>query len=120
MALRLTSRIVPARPITVAIAEEDGRVVAYGVLANVSESGACLLTDGFLRVGTHLLLQISFAQSEEMLEVTGLVVWGQVYRESKGETRRYGLEWHGTTLESRERLRELASRPVAPSDEDAP
>jgi hypothetical protein len=119
MALRLTSRIVPARPITVALAEEDGHVLAYGVLANVSESGACLLTDGFLRVGTHLQLQISFAQPSEMLELNGLVVWGQVYREKTGDTRRYGLEWRGTTLESRERLRDLASRPVT-SDETPP
>jgi hypothetical protein len=114
---RLTARVVPARPITVAVAEQDGRSVAHGILVNLSEGGACLWTDGFLRVGMHLRLQISFAQPTEMHEATGLVVWGQLCRASSGETRKYGLEWRGTPLCSRERLRELASRPVvAPED----
>jgi hypothetical protein len=109
---RLTTRIVPASPITVAIAEEAGRSVIYGVLANLSEGGACLWTDGFLRLGMHLHLQISFAHPAEMHEATGLIVWGQVCRGDSGETRKYGLEWHGTPLHSRERLCELASQPV--------
>jgi hypothetical protein len=114
---RLTARIVPARPITVAIAEEDARTVVYGVLGNLSEGGACLWTDGFLRVGMHLRLQVSFAHPEEMHEVTGLVVWGQVCRGNTGETRKYGLEWQGTPLAARQRLRELASRPVVLPDD---
>jgi len=112
MAERLTARIVPARPITVAIAENDGRAVAYGVLANLSDGGACLWTNGFLRVGMHLHLQISFAQPPEMHEATGLVVWGQMCRATERETRMYGLEWRGTPVRSRARLLELASRPV--------
>jgi hypothetical protein len=119
MSVRLTARIAPARPITVAI-EEDGRqTVAYGVIANLSEGGACLWTDGFLRVGTHLQLQISFAQPPEVLDVNGLVLWGQVCRAKSGETRKYGLEWHGTPLHARERLRDLASQPVV-LPEDVP
>ena len=117
MGERVTARIVPARPITVAVAEDNGRAVAYGVLANVSDGGACLWTDGFLRVGMHLRLQISFAHPAEMHEATGLVVWGQMCRATGGETRKYGLEWRGTAVQSRERLRDLASRPVP--DEEA-
>ena len=116
MSERLTARIVPARPITVAIAENDGRAMAYGVLANLSEGGACLWTNGFLRVGMHLQLQISFAQPHEMHEATGLVVWGQMCRTER-ETRMYGLEWRGTPVQSRERLRELAARPVVLMDD---
>jgi hypothetical protein len=116
---RLTARIVPARPITVSVAEQDGRSVAHGILANLSEGGACLWTDGFLRLGMHLRLQISFAEPTELHEATGLVVWGQLCRGASGETRKYGLEWRGTPLYSRERLRELASRPVVTPD-DAP
>lgn len=112
MAERLTARIVPARPITVAIAEDDGRATAYGVLANLSDGGACLWTNGFLRVGMHLHLQISFAHPAEMHEATGLVVWGQMCRSTEKETRKYGLEWRSTPVKSRERLRELAGRPV--------
>jgi len=116
MSDRLTARIVPARPITVTIAQDDGRAVAYGVLANVSEGGACLWTDGFLRVGMHLHLQISFAHPAEMHEATGLVVWGQMCRATAEETRKYGLEWRDTPAHSRGQLRELASRAVIPLD----
>ena len=118
MSERNTARIVPARPITVAIAENDGRAVAYGVLANLSDGGACLWTDGFLRVGMHLRLQISFAHPAEMHEATGLVVWGQMCRATEGETRKYGLEWRGTAVQSRKRLRDLASRPVPDQEAD--
>ena len=120
MSLRITARIVPARPITVAIEEEGGKTVAYGVIANISEGGACLWTDGFLRVGTHLQLQVSFAKPPELLEVAGLVLWGQVCRAKSGETRKYGLEWKGTPLYARERLRDLASRPVALPEDVTP
>jgi hypothetical protein len=113
---RLTARVVPARPITAAIAEEDPHSVVYGVLANLSEGGACLWTDGYLRVGMHVRLQISFAHPAEMLELTGFVVWGQVWRDTTRETRKYGLEWQGTPLQARQRLRELAGRPVASLD----
>jgi len=118
MSERVTARIVPARPITVAIAEDDGRPIVYGVLANVSDGGACLWTSGFLRVGMHLHLRISFAHPAEMHEATGQVVWGQMCRATAGETRKYGLEWRGTAVQSRARLRDLASRPVPM--EDAP
>ena len=117
MVERLSTRIVPARPITVAIAEVGSPSVVYGVLANLSEGGACLWTDGFLRVGIHLRLQISVALLEETHEATGLVVWGQVCRASSGEIRKYGLEWQGTPLHYREQLRELASRATLPSDD---
>jgi hypothetical protein len=116
MSDRLTARIVPARPITVTVVEDSGSAVAYGVLANLSEGGACLWTNGFLRVGMHLRLQISFAHPAEMHEATGLVVWGQMCRATAEETRMYGLEWQGTPAQSRGQLRELASRPVIPLD----
>ena len=115
MGERLTARIVPTRPITVAILEEDGKLVAYGILANVSEGGACLWTDGFLRVGMHLRLQISCAEPSEIQEANALVVWGQVCRTHTRETRKYGLEWQGTPLVARERLNRLAGRPVPPT-----
>ena len=116
MSDRLTARIVPARPITVTVVEDSGSAVAYGVLANLSEGGACLWTNGFLRVGMHLRLQISFAHPAEMHEATGLVVWGHMCRATAEETRMYGLEWQGTPAQSRGQLRELASRPVIPLD----
>ena len=37
---RLTPRIIPPTPITLAIEDENGESVAYGVIADISGSGA--------------------------------------------------------------------------------
>ena len=48
---RLTPRIIPATPITVAIEEEARPVVAYGAIADISGNGACVWTDARLDIG---------------------------------------------------------------------
>jgi hypothetical protein len=113
---RTTARIVPPSPITVAIEEHDRlAVAAYGVIANISEGGGCIWTDGHLRIGGRLSLQVSFALPPEVHDVTGLVVWGQVCREAwRTEIRRYGLQWVGTPHPCVLRLKALAGRAVAP------
>ena len=42
---RLRARIVPPNPITVAIDDENGLPLGYGVVANVSDAGGCVWTD---------------------------------------------------------------------------
>jgi hypothetical protein len=112
---RLTPRIVPSSPITVAIQDDDGNPVAYGVVADVSGSGACVWTDAALAVGTTLSFRISFAQPPEVHELIGVVVWCEVATEAEGRgTRRSGVEWLGSSRACRERLRELAGRAVEP------
>lgn len=110
---RLTARIVPPQPITVAIVGADGAPLAYGVIADVSESGACVWTDAHLRVNATLDFRISFARPPDLYEVSGLVVWAQDCLPGSGRgARRYGIEWLGATPACRHRLRDLAARAV--------
>ena len=116
---RLTPRIVPASPITVAI-ERAGEPAAYGVIADISGSGACVWTDAALSVGQSFSLRISFAGSPDVHEVVGVVVWTVPASELEAGTAcRSGLEWLGTTRACRERLRELSGRAVPPAGHEA-
>jgi len=117
---RLTPRVVPASPITVAIEDEAGATVGYGALADVSGNGACVWTDAALTVGASYLFRISFARPPDVHDVVGVVVWCEPDA-AEGGARRAGLEWLGATRSCRERLRHLAARAVQPSGhEDFP
>jgi hypothetical protein len=117
MTHRLTPRIIPARPITVAIEEEARPVVAYGAIADISGNGACVWTDARLDVGETLRFRISFPSPPEVHEVVGVVVWAQDSLEGLGrDSCRYGVEWLGATRACRARLRELAQRAVPRED----
>ena len=74
---RLTPRIIPASPITVAIEEKTRPVVAYGAIADISGNGACVWTDARLDIGRTLRFRISFPSPPEVHEVVGVVVWAQ-------------------------------------------
>jgi len=108
-------RFVPPTPITVAVDDqESGLCLCYGVIANVSESGACVWTNGVLSTGSRLMLRISFAHPPEVHEVAGVVVWenslpGDAPVQPPG-LRRFGVEWRETSNRCVLRLRELAAR----------
>ncbi len=95
-------RIVPRSPITVAI-QDGGFPYAYGVVANVSESGACIWTDAGLDPGTALSLRLSFPRRSQPLDAEGVVVWGEPRGRSR--TRRYGVHWKDQTSPRLERLK---------------
>jgi len=110
---RLTPRVVPPSPITVAIEDETGHTVGYGALADVSGSGACLWTDAALTVGDSFLFRISFARPPDVHDVVGVVIWCDA-DPVEGGARRAGIEWLGATRLCRERIRQLAARAVQP------
>src|SRR5512134_773693 len=94
---------------TVAIEDEGGLQLGYGVIANVSESGACVWTDSVLATHSRLVLRISFARLSEVHEVGGVVVWEGVENGPRGAgMRRFGIEWRDATPACVSRLRELA------------
>jgi hypothetical protein len=117
---RRLARIVPPSPMTVAIEDEAGLHLCYGVIANVSESGACVWTDGLLATSSRLLLRVSFGRLSEVHEIGGLVVWEGVENGARGAAmRRFGIEWREASAPCVSRLRELALQatggPVTPT-----
>jgi hypothetical protein len=113
---RRSPRIVPPAPITVAIEEDDGSPVAYGVIADISGSGACVWTDAHLAIDATLRFRISFAHPPEVHEMAGVVVWVRDDRDRRSLTSSFqcGIEWLGATQACRIRLRALAQRAVPP------
>jgi hypothetical protein len=117
---RQRTRIVPPAPITVAIADrESGLCLCYGVIANVSEDGACVWTSGALEPGSRLLLRVSFAFPPEVHEVTGVVIWGKAPCDggpvNAPGLRRFGVEWQDAPSACVERLRTISLRALEDS-----
>jgi hypothetical protein len=99
--------------------ERTGEPAAYGVVADISGSGACVWTDAALAVGQTLSFRISFAGLQDVHELEAVVVWTEPSRESEvGGACRSGVEWLGATRACRERLRELAGRAVKPAGQE--
>jgi hypothetical protein len=117
---RRRARIVPPSPMTVAIEDETRLHVGYGVIANVSESGACIWTDSRLGEYGELLMRVSFGRLAEVHEITGIVVWESIENGGRGiGLRRFGVEWRDASPACIARLRELALQaidgPVTPT-----
>ena len=106
---RQRARIVPPNPITVAIDDENGLPLGYGVVANVSDAGGCVWTDSRLEPGARLSLRVSFPRPAEVHEAAALVVWGDEGDDRAGcRMHRYGLRWSDASSSCVRRLREVA------------
>lgn len=100
-------RVVPQRAITVTI-ESPPRARSYGVVANISDGGACLLTDGILPLGETLSLDLAFFRDPEIVSAIGRVVWSSGNR-NVGAVRS-GVQWSpGSGNGLRDLIRRAAS-----------
>jgi hypothetical protein len=118
---RWTARIVPPYPITVAIEDDSDSPFAFGAIADISESGACVWTDADLTVGRTLSFRVSFANPPDVQKVVGVVVWTEVADHNAPGTRRSGVAWIHATRECRRRLLDIAGRATRPREaEDYP
>jgi hypothetical protein len=91
-------RVVPQRAITVAIeAPPSGR--SYGVIANISVGGACVLTDASLPLGRTLELELSFFREPAIVSAAGRIVW--ISGHYHVGALRYGLEWDAGSRDAR-------------------
>ena len=102
MRQREAVRIVPRSPITVAI-QDAGVPFAYGVIANISEGGACIWTDVSLEPGHDVSLRLSFPRGSQPLDAQGIVVWCEPRGDER--SRRYGLQWRDRSAARLARLK---------------
>ena len=88
---RRAARVVPPEPVTVRM--ENGRdPVAFGIVDDISETGACVRTANPFPVGDELLLALSFAREGQPMSTTGRVVWQGRPGVNPGHLP-HGLEW---------------------------
>lgn len=80
--VRHSPRIQPPCQIVVAIAEDDGRELAYGVVVDISRTGGCVGTDLLLPRGAPLRLRMSLSYPPEVHTLEGEVTWARADPES--------------------------------------
>ena len=73
---RLRARVVPSNPITVAIDDECGLPLGYGVIANMPMRVGVFGRIATWKPGARLSLRVSFPHPAEVHEAAALVVWG--------------------------------------------
>ncbi|HSF15554.1 MAG TPA: PilZ domain-containing protein [Vicinamibacteria bacterium] len=85
---RKSRRLAPRRSATAALYQGEQQF-AYGVVTNVSLSGACIVTDGSLSPGMDVGLKLSFYDQPRLIETGARVVWNR--RAARSDV---GLEGH--------------------------
>jgi hypothetical protein len=75
---RRAGRFVPSTSVTVALLEENVPV-AYGVIRDLSEAGACIMTNSNLSPGRTYQFRMSFFGGQ-ILEALARVVWREARR----------------------------------------
>jgi Tfp pilus assembly protein PilZ len=99
---RNAHRVVPAKPVTVAL-EHPKRPRAYGVVANISECGGCVVTAATFDVGEEIVLTLSFPREPQPIETPGHIIWTS---QGPPGTVQYGLRFV-TTFDVHVRLKQL-------------
>lgn len=90
--MRAAPRLAPRHSATAAV--YAGREqLAYGVLTNVSQTGACIVTDSLFAAGADVNLKLSFYQQPELIETPARVVWNRVGADTEGHLQ--GLQLYG-------------------------
>jgi len=88
---RQALRVIPRKPVRVEIGVPD-RLPVPGLVANVSELGACVMTDAEFPVGERFVIVLHVSPDAAPLKAAGRVVWMKPASDVAG-TQRYGLEW---------------------------
>ena len=70
---RRIGRAVPSRSVTIALLE-DNVPVAYGIVRDLSEIGASIVTDATLKPGSSFQFRLSFLGGE-VLEAMARIIW---------------------------------------------
>lgn len=110
---RASRRFAPRNSATVALSHSKTRL-NYGVVLNISDTGACVVTEKPLPPLGRVHLQISFYQHPEILEARGRVVWSrrgdQLGPQLSGALLN-GIQFEELSREHQRRLAQLLSSP---------
>jgi hypothetical protein len=110
---RSNRRLTPRKPVTVAVQDGDA-ALAYGVITNISESGACVVTDTFIGQGRIVLLRMSFYRQSDLFETEARIVWSEEEikaMRSMSAAVLQGVQFTGLSDPEQSRLRKLLDSP---------
>jgi len=99
---------VPSKSVTVALLEENVPV-AYGVVRDLSEIGAYIMTNTVLKPGNNYQFRMSFFGGE-VLEATATIVWNESPNPGAQTSEiPHGLEFREMNEAHRENLKSILS-----------
>ena len=109
---RRTKRLVPHKPVTIAIEEGTRRI--YGVAKNISEGGLCIVTNEELKPECTFHLKLSFPH-HDVLEARGRTVWHSVEQPGRPQPAKgyvstnilNGLEFSDLSPDISQKLRDI-------------
>ncbi len=104
-AKRATLRFKPLKAITVAVESEDGLPAGFGIVADISEGGACVITDVGLYVGANVRLALSFPNHRTPISTPGKLRW--IEQDPSGKNIRYGMQFEPGPWTDIEQLKSL-------------
>ncbi len=99
-------RRLPGQAVTVAVRQGE-TPLTYGVVSNISEAGACVLTDTNFPFNTKLDLTLSFYRRVELFTLAARIAWTR--DDPRGAGIELGLEFKELSERDRERLRTVLS-----------
>jgi hypothetical protein len=103
---RRSKRFLPKDSVTVALLTKD-HPVAYGVVTDISEAGACVVTDTPLATNRPVTLQMSF-HGTGMLAAGGRVVWSEATQPARRvQGARHGVEFTKLSTAERRQLQRI-------------
>ncbi len=103
---RLARRYVPEGAITVAFLARD-YPIAYGVVTNISEGGACIISDTSLFKNRPLKIRMSFFR-QGFIDAEVRMVWSKVV---DAETH-YGVQFSGICASEQQQFRQILYLPT--------
>ena len=108
---RHAPRIEPPSPTTIAIEDDGGVAHAYGIVSDISKTGACICTNALLKAGITVNVRLSFSSPSEVHTLACSVVWTRPDPKSpRGTGYRCGVTWIDAGFALRERLRQLVDQ----------
>ena len=103
-------RLVPENAVMVSV--YAGTEQAYGLLANISEAGACVVSGVNFETGSKVLLRVGFDNESEPFSSEAKVVWSRDESESeKKATFVIGLKFDMISEDQRAYIKSVLARP---------
>ena len=96
-------RLIPRNPVQVEIMSIEA-ATTQGMLANISELGACVWTEAGFEAGEPLVLRLTFQGEIQPFQVAGRVVWSDRPSDSR---HRCGVRWAHTSGPHHDRLKSI-------------
>jgi Tfp pilus assembly protein PilZ len=108
---RATDRFKPVKAITVAVESEDGLPAGFGIVADISEGGACVITDVGLFVGANVRLALSFPNHRTPISTPGKLRW--IQQDPNSKNIRYGMKFEPGPWTDEGKLKSLIAEHAA-------